>query len=117
MDTKHFPFPRPGYLFTQFIYYLLNCWVMIIPSHTIRLNTARRFLASLGSGCSFLIGCQFRAAKNIFIGNNCVFNKEVLLDGRGGCLIIGNCVEVAQETNIWTLEHDVHDELHKDCLL
>jgi len=58
------------------------------------------------------MGLEVRNGKNISIGNNCVFNKKVLLDGRGGRLIIGNNVDIAQETNIWTLQHDVHDDMH-----
>jgi acetyltransferase-like isoleucine patch superfamily enzyme len=34
------------------------------------------------------------------------------LDGRGGQLRIGNNVDIAQETNIWTLEHDVNNDYH-----
>ena len=60
------------------------------------------------------MGVEFRKAKNITIGYNSVINKKVLLDGRGGQLIIGNNVDIAQETNIWTLEHDVHDDYHTD---
>jgi maltose O-acetyltransferase len=28
--------------------------------------------------------------------------------------VIGNNVDIAQETNIWTLEHDIHDDYHRD---
>jgi len=59
------------------------------------------------------MGVEFRKPKNIFIGHNCVINKKVLLDGRGGQIKIGNNVDIGQETNIWTLEHDVNDEYHK----
>jgi len=58
------------------------------------------------------MGIEFRSPKNISIGNNSVINKKVLLDGRGGQLIVGNNVDIAQETNIWTLEHDVHSDSH-----
>lgn len=71
-------------------------------------------LKSIGVQTNFLMGLEIRKGKNISIGNNCVINKKVLLDGRGGKLIIGNNVDIAQETNIWTLEHDVHDDNHKD---
>ena len=37
-----------------------------------------------------------------------------MLDGRGGRLMIGNNVDIAQETNIWTLEHDVNDNQHSE---
>ncbi len=36
------------------------------------------------------------------------------MDGRGGKLTIGNNVDIAQDTNLWTLEHDVNDDAHKD---
>ena len=61
------------------------------------------------------MGLEFRNPQNISVGNNCVINSNVLLDGRGGKLIIGNNVDIAQETNIWTLEHDVHDDMHSSC--
>jgi maltose O-acetyltransferase len=60
------------------------------------------------------MGIEIRKGKNISIGNNTIINKKVLLDGRGGKLSIGNNVDIGQETNIWTLEHDVHDNNHKD---
>jgi len=49
---------------------------------------------------------------NISIGNHVVINKAVMLDGRSAELIIGDNVDIAQETNIWTLEHDINDENH-----
>ena len=46
---------------------------------------------------NFLMGLDFRNPKNISVGNNSVVNKNVLLDGRGGKLVIGNNVDIAQE--------------------
>ena len=44
-----------------------------------------------------------------------------MLDGRYAKLIIGNNVDIAQETNIWTLEHDVnstdHHEMGADVII
>jgi acetyltransferase-like isoleucine patch superfamily enzyme len=94
--------------------YLFRRFIMYIPFHAIRLFFIRRTLRSIGKHTNFLMGVEFRKGKNISIGNNCVINKKVLLDGRGGKLIIGNNVDIAQETNIWTLEHDVNDDAHKD---
>ena len=105
---------RLKYIVGRFAYYLLNRWIMAIPSHRVRLTFARLFLRNLGSGSSFLLDCEIRNGKNISVGNNCVFNRAVLLDGRGGRLVIGDCVDIAQETNIWTLGHDVNDDFHKD---
>jgi len=87
---------------------------MYFPLHFIRLFFIKMQLKSIGRQTNFLMGLEIRKGKNISIGNNCVINKKVLLDGRGGNLIIGNNVDIAQETNIWTLEHDVHDDNHKD---
>jgi maltose O-acetyltransferase len=69
---------------------------------------------TLGYEGSILMGLQLRKPKNIMIGHHVIINRNVLLDGRGGKLIIGNNVDIAQETNIWTLEHDIHDDYHKD---
>lgn len=98
----------------QFYLYLVREWVMFIPLHAIRLLFIKQLLNKVGYQSNFLMGLEIRKGKNIIIGNNCVVNKNVLLDGRGGKLIIGNNVDIAQETNIWTLEHDVHDDYHKD---
>jgi len=92
--------------------YLLNEWIMFIPLHRIRRFFIKKYLMHLGKDTYFLMGVEFRKGKNISIGDNCAINKGVLLDGRGGELLIGNNVDIAQETNIWTLEHDVHDDYY-----
>ena len=96
----------------EFREYVFNRWWMNLPSRRLRLMWIKKKLGGIGSDTSFLMGIELRDAKNIKLGNNCVINKNVLLDGRGGELIIGNNVDIAQETNIWTLEHDVHDDFH-----
>lgn len=64
----------------------------------------------VGKRSSILLYCEVRNAKNVQIGDNCQINQKILLDGRGGKIVIGNCVDLAQETNIWTLEHDVDSD-------
>ena len=99
----------------RFFFYLLNRYISYIPFHFVR-NFFYKFLfAKIGTNNSFLMGLELRNPHRIYIGDNNVFNRNVLLDGRGGDLIIGNNVDIAQECNIWTLEHDVHDDYHKDC--
>ncbi len=95
-----------------FFMYVMREFIMFFPSRTIRHFFIKRQIDSCGKDCGFLLGIEIRNGKNIMIGNNVVINKKVLLDGRGGKLIIGNNVDIAQETNIWTLEHDVHDDFH-----
>jgi len=85
---------------------------MHIPFHYIRSAFIRTKVKNIGNNCSFLMGLEIRNGNNITIGDNCVLNKDILLDGRGGKLIIGNNVDIAQETNIWTLQHDIHDDFH-----
>ncbi len=99
---------------SAFYDYIFREWIMYIPSHSIRLLFIRSALGNVGKNSNFLMGVEMRNRKNIFIGENTIVNKKVLLDGRGGKLIIGDNVDIAQETNIWTLEHNVHDDYHKD---
>lgn len=87
---------------------------MYIPLHWLRKIFIGVTIKTIGSSTNFLMGVEFRSGKNISIGSNSVVNKKVLLDGRGGKLIIGNNVDIAQETNIWTLEHNPHSDSHSD---
>lgn len=98
----------------RFLMYLLNRWIMLFPSHLLRLLVLRRVMGSVGERTSFLMACEFRRPRNIRVGRNCVLNRGVLLDGRGGPLVIGDNVDIAQEAVIWTLGHDPHDDHHRD---
>ena len=100
------------YIYIAFSNYVFHKWIMYIPFHYIRYLFIRTKVKSIGKNCSFLMGLEIRNGNNISIGHNCVFNKDILLDGRGGKLSIGNNVDIAQETNIWTLQHDIHDNFH-----
>lgn len=60
------------------------------------------------------MGVEFRKPGAVTLGSNCVVNRDVLLDGRGGPLVIGDNVDIAQEAVIWTLGHDPHDDHHRD---
>jgi len=99
-------------LFQIYGIYLLNHIIMKIPSHHIRLFFIKRIIGAIGKGSSILLNVEIRDSQNIFIGNNSIINQHVLLDGRGGRLSIGDNVDIAQETNIWTLEHDPNDDYH-----
>lgn len=93
--------------------FIFNTLLMKIPSRRLRHHFIKRKLNQVGSNSSFLRNIEVRVGENISVGNNTVINQKVLLDGRGGKLIIGNNVDIAQETNIWTLEHDVHEDYHQ----
>ena len=103
-----------NHILYSFFLYFINRIVSRIPFHFIRDFFYARAMGKIGKNNSFLMGLELRNPRNIEIGNNNVFNRKVLLDGRGYKLIIGNNVDIAQETNIWTLEHDVNDDYHHD---
>ena len=92
--------------------YVAKNWLMNFPSHRLRKFIIKRFGLRFGSNTNFLMGVEIKNPKNIFIGNQCVINKRVLLDGRGARLIIGNNVDIAQDVNIWTLSHDPYCDHH-----
>jgi len=94
------------------LWIIITSVVMWIPFHFIRYIYLRIFLKNLGKNSTILRNVKIIKPKNISIGHNSIVNNNVLLDGRGGELIIGNNVDIAQEVNIWTLEHDVNDEHH-----
>ena len=97
-----------------FISYVFNRFLMYVPSCHFRLFFLRLRVAKLGKGVGLLMGVELRNGRNVFIGDRVVINRKVLLDGRGGRLVIGDDVDIAQETNVWTLEHDVHSDTHAD---
>jgi maltose O-acetyltransferase len=99
---------------SSLVSYIFNRFLMYVPSCHLRLVFFRLRVAKLGKGVGLLMGVELRNGRNVFIGDRVVINRGVLLDGRGGQLIIGNDVDIAQETNIWTLEHDVHSDAHAD---
>lgn len=81
-------------------------FIMSLYSRRIRHFYLRKKMGKLGKESFISRNVRFRNIRNISIGEGCVINPHVLLDGRGGRLIIGDNVDIAQETNIWTLEHD-----------
>lgn len=101
-------------LLVRFFAYIGRRWVANVPCHWLRLWWFRRAGLTIGRGCSVLMSCELRYPQKIFIGDHCVINRGVLLDGRGGLLTIGTNVDIAQDVAIWTLGHDVHDDYHCD---
>ena len=98
-----------------FAYYILNRVLLRLPFRVLRVAALRCVVKRVGVGVGLLIGCEVRNGRNIEIGDRTVVNSRVLLDGRGGRLVIGADVDIAQETNIWTMEHDVNNDSHASC--
>ncbi len=79
--------------------------IMWIPINWIRIVTCKILLKKLGKHTYIGRDVEIRIPQRVSIGMNCNINKKVLLDGRKG-IIIGNNVDIAQEANIWSLQHD-----------
>lgn len=102
--------------FLNFIYFIVLPFIMWLPSRSLRRLVLGSLLVHLGKGTVICRNVEFKGIRKIFIGEGCVVNPRVLLDGRGGNLTIGNHVDIAVEANIWTLEHDpqTHRPVGKD---
>jgi len=91
---------------------LVTAFVMWVPFHVVRILYLRIFLKSLGEETSISRNVDLRSYRHISIGCHTSVNKHVLLDGRGGSLVIGNNVDIAQDAQIWTLQHDYNSPMY-----
>jgi len=97
------------YVLMGFKYYIGNSIIAHFPLEFVRSFYLRRVLkVAIGRDTHvsmrwFVTGYPVRA--HISIGDNCVINREVYLDGRVG-VIIGNNVNVSFQSCILSLHHD-----------
>lgn len=95
-------------------YYLANNFVARFPNEWLRVTYLRKLLrVKVGTDSHvsmriFITGYPLRA--NISIGDNCVINRDVYLDGRVG-VVIGNNVNVSFQVCILSLHHDHNDPM------
>lgn len=87
------------------LFSLVSSFVMWLPFHLIRLTFLHCVLKKIGNHTAVHRNVEIRSPYRVSIGSYCSINKHVLLDGRGG-VVIGNNVDIAQECNIWSLQHD-----------
>src|SRR5580698_9091136 len=96
--------------------YLYNAFFNKIPFANVRNAFARLYLV-LGKDSNILMNVEIlnssQDRSHIQIGDHTVVNARCLLDGRVGYIKIGNNVDIARETNIFTLEHDPHSDTHE----
>lgn len=92
-------------IFSKLYHAFIN-FLMKVPSCYLRIGVAKLFLHRLGRHTFWGRSVELRSPYRIEVGPDTSINKRVLLDGRGGILKIGSCVDIAQEVNIWTLQHD-----------
>lgn len=86
--------------------------IMWVPCHPLRRLTCKVIMKNYDTSSSIRRNIDLRSPQRINIGKNCNINKKCVLDGRNG-LIIGNNVDIAQEVNIWTEQHDYNDANYK----
>lgn len=102
-------------LFLSVRLFLFNHFINKIPISTVRIFLMR-FYINIGKNtnimCNVKIYNKELDKKQIQIGNNCVINRDCLLDGRIGKILIGNNVDIARGTWIFTLEHSPNSDTH-----
>ena len=100
------------YLLMGWKYYICNNFIARFPNERVRKSFLCRVMGvRIGSDTHismrlFVTGYPVRA--NVVIGNNCVINRDVYLDGRVG-VVIGNNVNVSFQTCVLSLHHDHND--------
>lgn len=83
--------------------------VMWIPCSFLRKIVCKLTMMEYHFSSKLRRNVDIRSPYRIRIGHNSHINKNVVLDGRGG-LSIGNNVDIAQDVNIWTEQHDYNSE-------
>ena len=98
----------------QFIsdtYHFILSIVMLLPIHNFRIFFLRFLRMKIGKHTAICRGVDIRTPYRVFIGSNTTVNKHVVLDGRGE-IFIGSNVDIAQEVNIWSLQHDYNSSTY-----
>lgn len=86
--------------------------IMWIPCHPLRRLTCKLLMKRFDGTSSIRRNVDLRSPYRISIGKYCNINKRTVLDGRGG-ITIGDCVDIAQDVNIWTEQHDYNSADYK----
>lgn len=102
------------YAFLKELYlFSFNNIIMNIPIAALRNALARLAGAKqLTRSSNLLKGARLLNPSGIVFGERCRVNSGVLLDGRGAPIRIGNDVDIARESIIWTLTHNVNSHQH-----
>lgn len=90
---------------SDFFHFIIG-GILKLPIHSLRIAFLRLVGMRIGKHSSICRNIDLRSPYRVSVGSYSTINKKVLLDGRGGYLKIGNCVDIAQECNLWTLQHD-----------
>lgn len=96
--------------------YIYNSIIARIPFNFIRMFFIKQYI-TVGKGSFVSMNVKILNIhpdrRQIQIGNNSIVNPGVLLDGRVSKIIIGNNVDIARDTYIFTAQHDQHSDYHE----
>lgn len=101
-----------------FNWWVCNNVIAKVPSYKIRQQYYRSLLRfKIGKKTYIQMGCFFYGFNDVKrgffrIGDNCVINRNCVLDTRGG-LILGNNVNISSDVMILTADHDINDPKFK----
>lgn len=98
--------------FISGLYHFVIEIVMWLPCHPLRRLACRLLMKRFDASSAIYRNVDLRSPYRIIVGAHTNINKRCVLDGRGG-LKIGDNVDIAQETNIWTEQHDYNDPTYK----
>ena len=98
--------------FISGLYHFIIDIIMWLPCHPLRRLACRLLMKRFDASSAIYRNVDLRSPYRIVIGAHTNINKRCVLDGRGG-VIIGNNVDIAQETNIWTEQHDYNSPTYK----
>lgn len=94
--------------FVSGFYHFILEIIMWIPCHPLRRLTCKILMKKFDMSSAIYRKVDIRTPYKISVGKYTNINKCCVLDGRGE-LIIGDNVDIAQQTNIWTEQHDYND--------
>ena len=97
--------------FSGFYHFIIDI-IMWLPCHPLRRLSCRLLMKRFDASSAIYRNVDLRSPYRIVVGAHTNINKRCVLDGRGG-VIIGNNVDIAQETNIWTEQHDYNSPTYK----
>lgn len=93
------------------VFRFLQAIIMFLPIFKIRYYWIKLFSKKCGKGGYISRNVDFRSPWRLTIGNNVVINKRCVIDARGELFIADN-VDIAQDVQIWSAEHDVRSVNH-----
>lgn len=91
--------------FLSGLYHFIIGFVMWLPCHPLRRFVCLITFKKFSMSSAIYRNVDLRSPYRIIVGSHSNINKRCVIDGRG-TVTIGNNVDIAQDVNIWTEQHD-----------